>query len=365
LIVIGSPRYNLYARYIQEYFDIKLEYIFDSYDTDPARKILKIFDQYNVEHSASVDLYKTNFSESIDYGIVVLAKLKNDKKIIWISGIHGPGSIGVYKYLTEHTNFILEFYPTKEDSCSALLLRICYDRNKTEGLNMINGVELIGESQISNRRKIDNIPRVLICDLGNVIMFSDRYRTYRSLAHVLKISYIQVAEMIENTDVRQRYEDGLLSDSSFYKELLNLFGIKEEILPFEVFSEFWGDIFWPNKNMLYALNELKKQVKLVLLSNTNNLHFSYIEEHYSDVVKIFEDRLILSYKERISKPNQEIFHRTLRYFRDQDVSYNDCVYIDDKIEYVAVAKKIGMKGFVFYNYPQVIYSLRKLGLYVP
>jgi FMN phosphatase YigB (HAD superfamily) len=228
---------------------------------------------------------------------------------------------------------------------------------------MIEDVELIGESKICIPRKIKQKPKVLICDFGNVIMLFDRSRTYRAIGHWFRISHKKVATIIEGTTLRQKYEKGELNDKEFYNEVIALFKTSFE-MPYELFSEFWGDIFWPNGNVIEALNLLQKEVKLVLLSNTNSLHFANVKEHYGDIVSLFEDRLILSYKEKIAKPDKRIFEKALQ-VAGADITFSDCIYVDDKVEYVNVANRLGMKGIVFYSYPQFVYSIRELGLYIP
>lgn len=365
MIVIGSPRYNKYAALIQKKYLTNLEYVYDSYEVDPANKVLKIISEPNVEYISSSDLKTEETKMGIDYGILFIAKLKNNKKIIWISGIHGAGTVGVFKYLRNHAENILNAYPKNVGDCTSWLFRIYFRKQKKECLDMIKDIELIGYPQISKPRDIERKPKVMICDLGNVIMLFDRFRTYRAIGHRLKTPYFNIKNAIEETNLRQKYETGKISDKEFYEKVLFLVKATKKKLPFDLFCEFWGDIFWPNKKMIDALNILKDQLNLVLLSNTNNIHFSNVKEHYSDILEMFDNRIILSYKEKISKPNIKIYEKAIKIFKDENITYGDCIYVDDREENVRMANKLGMKGIVFFSYPQFVYSMRKFGLYVP
>lgn len=363
LVIIGSPRYNPYATLVQKNFNTNFEYIFDSYDPDPAQKILKIISQYGDEYVASIDLKTNRLQKGIDYGVLFIANLKNNKKIIWISGIHGPGTLGVFKYLKDNPKIFLDDLPSTTNLGVSWLFRIQHELGKDESLQMIEEVELISEPKNCTYRKTATKPKALICDLGNVIFLFDRFRTYRAIAHWFGLSYHRVAEIIEDSQLQEKYETGEYSDEEFYREIISLFKAPKE-MSFELFCEFWGDIFWPNWNIIEALRLLQNETQLILLSNTNNLHFANIREHYNDILALFENRMLLSYKQGMAKPDERIFAKALQ-LAGSDAKAADCIYIDDKIEYVKVAKQLGMHGITFYSYPQFVYSMREMGLYIP
>jgi HAD superfamily hydrolase (TIGR01509 family) len=368
MIILGGTKYNKYAELLQRHFSVHFEYVTDSYEADPTRKIIKIIGKHGDEYISSSDL-KTNQSRSaIVYGMLFYSKLKNNKNILWISGIHGPGTIGVYKYLKDHPDKFfdkIDKIPPNGKSGKTWLFRIQYDQQKDnqDTIDVIEDVELIGEPQICTFREIKHKPKILICDFGNVIMLFDRYRAYRAFGHWFGLSYLEVASIIERTELLKRYEKGELSDEEFYNKVMSLFNVNEK-MPFDLFCEYWSDIFWPNRNMIEALNGLKSEVKLILLSNTNNLHFANIMEHYGEILSMFEDRIILSYKEKMAKPDMRIFQKAIQ-LPQCETAFENCIYVDDNIKNVEVAKELGMKGIVFYSYTQFVYAMREFGLYIP
>lgn len=363
LIVIGSPKYNKCAELLQRYFSTQFEYVFDLYEGEPVSKVLKIVNQYGDEYISSSDFKGKRTQICVDYGILFHARLKNNKRILWISGIHGPGTLGVYKYLIENPDLLIDGLSREGPSASSWFFRIKYDDKSPDSLKMIDEVELIGSSKTCFPRKTQKKPTVLICDLGNVIMFFDRARTYRAIGHWLGIPFSEVQSRIDQTNIPQRYELGEFSSEEFYGEILSLFKPSKR-MNFSIFSEFWGDIFWPNRNMIEALKLSKDELILVLLSNTNELHFTDVDEHYGDVIGLFGDRIVLSYKERMTKTNPRIFEKAIK-MAGSNILARDCIYVDDKIEYVNLADNLGMKGILYFSYPQFVYSMREAGIYIP
>lgn len=373
LIVIGSPRYNMYADRLQRYFDMKQEYVIDSYDSDPAQEILKIVSEYGDEHGSSVDLKTNRPKPNVDYGLLLLAVAKNGKKICWISGIHGEGTIGVMQYLKDHPALLNEALSSKAGTGRSWLLRVEHERRPRQepSFEIVKNVELVGDPHRCFPRSFERKPKALICDFGNVIMLFDRYQTYRAIGRAVGLPYETVKSRIEGDfpvsaatkpKLRDRYENGELTDHEFYEEVLALF--PGAALAYDAFSEAWSDIFRPNRSMIEALRKLSQEVTLVLLSNTNNLHFSRVSEHYQDVLSMFGDRLVLSYREKVSKPSEEIFRRAIQKAGPHVVAA-DCVFVDDRTGYVKTATRLGMRGLVYYSHPQFVFWLRRHGLYVP
>lgn len=87
---------------------------------------------------------------------------------------------------------------------------------------------------------------------------------------------------------------------------------------------------------------LKSQFKIMLLSNTNVLHFQYVKEKY-EFFKLF-DRFFLSYKMKLMKPDRKIYETFLR-----SVPYkaDEIFFIDDTPENIETARQLGMS--VLYN----------------
>ncbi len=365
LVIIGSPRYNELAELLQRKYSLPYQYVVTGTAKDPALQVLTIVTDYGDQLTASRDTRAEGSELEVDYGIILFSKLPNEKRGIWLGGIHGPGTLGAFHYLTSQSQTVLDRWRSEKNDATTWLVRVRYrvERGEVE----IYDSEALGRPRSCQRRERSAVPRVLICDLGNVLMYFDRSRTYRSLAHYFDWDLSRVTAAIEGTDLRERYEKGELDDSSFCDELNDLFSGPRK-LDFSLLSEFWGDMFWPNAEMLATLQKLKRdeRVSLVLLSNTNSLHFEYVNRHYPEVVELF-DECVLSFKEGFAKPEVEIFERAMAAARNHrpEASAGELIFVDDSAEFAEIASRMGMRALAYRSHAHFVFWLRGLGLYVP
>lgn len=145
-----------------------------------------------------------------------------------------------------------------------------------------------------------------------------------------------------------------LSENEFWKKMYTRLSINSS-LP----SPNWVDalpiVFHEKKNVTEIINQLHlRGKKTALLSNTEiptaQFFASQPYAHLFDVA-------VFSCFERIMKPDPSIYMLTLKRLQ---VSPEEAVYVDDKIENVEVAKKLGMQGIVFVNEKGVIKKLLSL-----
>ncbi len=152
-----------------------------------------------------------------------------------------------------------------------------------------------------------------------------------------------------------RYEEGLSSSEEFFLEMRKRYGLT---LEFEEFSEIWNNIFWENPEVNEIIVYLKgKGHPIFLLSNTNELHFSYVLKQYP-IVHLF-DEWILSFEVGAKKPSKRIYDAI---FERTDVPREKVLYIDDIDSYVLAARSYGLHGLV-YTTPEELWNvLRKNGI---
>jgi len=126
----------------------------------------------------------------------------------------------------------------------------------------------------------------------------------------------------------------------------------------DTFKDIWNPIFSDDPSVNEAIDYLKgKGYPLFLLSNTNELHFSYIIEKYP-IVHAF-DEWLLSFEVGAKKPKRRIYDAI---FEKMDVQPDEVFYIDDISQYVEVAKQLGINGMVFKNAEQLWEFIRKNGI---
>ncbi len=133
-----------------------------------------------------------------------------------------------------------------------------------------------------------------------------------------------------------------MSSIDFFAKLREKYKLE---LEFDEFKDIWNIIFQEDPEVNEAIRYLKnKGYPVFLLSNTNELHFSYIMERYPIVHSL--DEWILSYEIGAKKPKQKIYDAI---FERTDAVRSEVLYIDDIRENVEAAKNYGLQGLVFRN----------------
>jgi putative hydrolase of the HAD superfamily len=198
--------------------------------------------------------------------------------------------------------------------------------------------------------------KTVIFDLGNVIVPFDFRRGYERLSPVCGLEPVEIPKRIGSTDLVARYESGLVTSPDFVRELGTLLGFEMAV---EEFAGIWSIIF--DRETLIP-DSLPEQIRaagfrLLLLSNTNDLHFQFIEQNYS-ILRHFHE-FILSYKVKAMKPRPEIFAEAIRVAGCEP---SEIFFTDDVPAYVAGARKAGIDAVQFQSYGQIRGELAARGV---
>jgi putative hydrolase of the HAD superfamily len=178
----------------------------------------------------------------------------------------------------------------------------------------------------------------IIFDFGDVFINLDKQATIREL-YQLGVREIS-DEMIE---VYKMYEVGKLSTEEFVTRFTDLF---PEISDVD-FINAWNAIL--KDFPLYRFDFLKslaasKKYRLFLLSNTNDLHISWIQndwgkELFNEFGSCFE-QFYLSHEMHLRKPNADIYEFVLS---QNDLKPEETFFIDDTKENTDTAENLGIK----------------------
>jgi len=190
--------------------------------------------------------------------------------------------------------------------------------------------------------------RLFVFDLGNVILPFEHRQIAVKLHETSRIqdrfTPDDLFKFLFDTDrgLVNPYEEGLMSSVDFFAKLREKYKLE---LEFDEFKDIWNIIFQEDPEVNDAILYLKnKGYPVFLLSNTNELHFSYIMERYPIVNSL--DEWILSYEVGAKKPKQKIYDAI---FEKTDAARGEVLYIDDIPAYVEAAKTYGLLGLHFKN----------------
>jgi glucose-1-phosphatase len=199
--------------------------------------------------------------------------------------------------------------------------------------------------------------KTVIFDLGGVIVPLDFPRGYQAMSERCGLAPGDIPERIRTTGLVPRYECGEVSDEEFVSGLTGALGFEATR---EEFRALWSSIF-PSHTLIpeSLLLEIKKNHRLVLLSNTNGLHFEMILENYP-LVRHFDD-YVLSYKVGAMKPSPSIYAEAIA---KAGCAPGECFYTDDIAAYVEGARQAGIDAVQFLSHEQVVGELRVRGVAV-
>ena len=120
--------------------------------------------------------------------------------------------------------------------------------------------------------------------------------------------------------------------------------------------ELWKEE-WPTRpEMLELVKKLKKKYIVSMLSNSDTAH----EERFREekVLELFE-KPVLSHIVHLLKPDERIYRLALE---NLGLKARECVFVDDAIECIEGARKLGFKVILFESPEQCKNELKKQGV---
>ena len=197
--------------------------------------------------------------------------------------------------------------------------------------------------------------KTIIFDLGNVIVPFDFKLGYARLASLGGIPSAELPKRIRSTDMVTRFECGQIGSREFVEELSRLLELKTN---YEDFCEIWSSIFLPPTLVSASMLEgLRRRHRLLLLSNTNAIHFEMVEANYP-LLRYF-DQYVLSYRVGALKPSPKIYEEALA---RAECRPEECFFTDDIELYVDGAKRAGIDAVQFRSVPELERELRNRGI---
>ena len=196
-------------------------------------------------------------------------------------------------------------------------------------------------------------------DLGNVILDFDFGPAYRKLTRYTDRSAAEIERyFLSNPALEHDLDEGRVPGQALYRRLVRDLGIRG--LAFRDFKAIWNKIFEPNADMVRLLGRLHKNgYRLILISNTNHLHYDHVARRYPFLKKYFH-RHILSYKLKVRKPKPGIYERALAV---SGAGPEEIYYTDDRCEMTdAAGKGHGVHCHTFRGFGGLVRDLARRGV---
>jgi putative hydrolase of the HAD superfamily len=196
--------------------------------------------------------------------------------------------------------------------------------------------------------------RAILFDLGKVLIHFDFQLGYRALEGRCPYAAAEIRRRLAATGLVERLETGLIEPRDFVSRISSALELG---LTYEEFRGVWSCIFREALVPESMLEGLAKRYRLVLLSNTNAIHFEYIQQTYP-LLRHFHG-LILSHEVKAMKPQPEIYRAAVAMARCRP---EECFYTDDIAEYVAGARTLGIDAVQFESCGQLQGEMKRRGI---
>ncbi len=200
--------------------------------------------------------------------------------------------------------------------------------------------------------------KCIIFDLGRVIVPFDFGRGYQQISALNGLTVDEIRSRIAQDDLVIRYESGQIPSADFVAELGRRLDFN---LSVEEFTGMWSAIFEPYTLIPASLPETLRAngYRVLLLSNTNDMHFNWIRPRYP-ILDHF-DGYVLSHEVGALKPSPTIYAAAIE---QSGVEPHECFFTDDIAAYIEGAKQAGMDGVQFESHDQILEALRSRGVRV-
>ena len=161
--------------------------------------------------------------------------------------------------------------------------------------------------------------------------------------------------VILDQDWIRRYETGSISSAGYHQYLSEHGGLKMSL---EEFHEAWSAVFLPDLIVPERLlKSLKARYPLILVSNTNESHASFIAKHYP--VLDYFDHKIFSHEVGSMKPDRRIYEAAIAAAGKPPASL---FFTDDRAENVEGAAKLGIRAYQFHSVLNLVKALKSHGV---
>jgi putative hydrolase of the HAD superfamily len=197
--------------------------------------------------------------------------------------------------------------------------------------------------------------RAAVFDVGMVLLRFDFSRTTRRLAPRCSVPVERMAAAVWEGGLVDEYDRGRITCRAFAAEAarrIAFLGTPSELL------DAWSDIFEPNPAMFERVRRWKARgLPLFLLSNTCEAHVRFFTGRW-DVFREFAGA-VYSCRVGALKPEPAIYRALLE---GHGVDPSSAVFIDDRAENIAAARRLGMAGIEYRDERGLAEALRPLGL---
>ena len=196
--------------------------------------------------------------------------------------------------------------------------------------------------------------RAIVFDLGKVLLPFEWQRGYDAFAAASRYPAEEVRARIKETGLFEGFERGMVEPREVAERVSKALGLS---VSFDEFQELWSSIFLPETIVPDdMLERLRRSHRLLLLSNTDAIHFRWVKDRYP-ILRHFDD-FVLSFELGLRKPEPGIYQATIS---RAGCEAREIFFTDDREENVEGAIQAGIDAVQFLGVEQLERELKSRG----
>jgi len=197
--------------------------------------------------------------------------------------------------------------------------------------------------------------KTLIFDVGNVLLHRAQQHSLGDWEKLLKAPHAELERLIYGGEMGIKAVCGEISDDELWDWVARRFSLTPQQQK-EMHLSFLSS-YAPRPGLVRFIRELRGSYQLAIISNASTALRFALENIYR-IADAF-DLIVCSAEEKLVKPNQEIYRRTLSRL---GAAADSTLLIDDRPDNIASAIALGMKGLLVQKELDIPVELRKLGI---
>lgn len=185
----------------------------------------------------------------------------------------------------------------------------------------------------------------LIFDFGGVLINLDMLGCIQRFKELGVENIDQYLGQYGQLDFFMQYEKGQIDTPQFRNEIRKR---TENTLSDEQIDDAWGAFLLDiPQEKLDILTELRKNFRMLLLSNSNELHVAHSSreelQKRGKTIHDYFDKCYFSFEMGMAKPQSEIFEAVLN---DANIRPEECLFLDDSSRNIEQASKLGIQTYL-------------------
>jgi putative hydrolase of the HAD superfamily len=186
----------------------------------------------------------------------------------------------------------------------------------------------------------------LILDLGGVLLDIDYDATKIAFDSLGLLNFSNLYHQFQQNELFDRFECGEISAQRFINELLpHLPSGTSANSVVKAWNAMLGDF---DSNKLRFMDQIKQQVPVALLSNTNELHFAEVlrswKKHREEDMELFFQKMFISNLIGKRKPNTDTFTWVCSQLQ---FAPEEVLFIDDSPQHIEGALAAGLQAKLY------------------